>query len=149
MKQIFQQYKIRILLVICLIGIIWYNSLQNESSSDGLSLIVADMMRPIFYSLGITGDIWSLNRIVRKLAHLIEFAILGGGLYTIFYLIDKEYAELKVVCIGSIIAICDELIQLFSYGRHASVKDVIIDTTGVILGIIVVRFGQSLYRRLK
>ena len=68
-------------LVVLVILFIWDNSLQNDISSDGLSLTITQWLSPILYKLGITGDMWSLNRIVRKLAHVFEFAVLGGCLY--------------------------------------------------------------------
>ena len=68
-------------LVILVILFIWDNSLQNDISSDGLSLKMTQWLSPILYKLGLTGDMWSLNRIVRKMAHVFEFAVLGGCLY--------------------------------------------------------------------
>ena len=62
---------------------IWDNSMQNGGSSDGFSLLFAETFAPIVNKLGFHGNIWTLNRIVRKLAHLTEFTILGGVLYTI------------------------------------------------------------------
>ena len=38
-------------------------------------------------------EIWTLNRIVRKLAHLTEFTILGGVLYTIL----RRYINMATV----------------------------------------------------
>ena len=57
--------------------------MQNGGSSDGFSLLFAETLTPIANKLGFHGNIWILNRIVRKLAHLTEFTILGGVLYTI------------------------------------------------------------------
>ena len=54
---------------------IWDNSMQNGGSSDGFSLLFAETLTPIANKLGFHGNIWTLNRIVRKLAHLTEFTI--------------------------------------------------------------------------
>ena len=72
---------------------IWDNSLQNGGSSDGFSLIFAEKLAPIAHNLGFHGNIWALNRIVRKLAHLTEFTILGGVLYAIL----RRYIEYGTV----------------------------------------------------
>jgi len=136
-------------LVVLVILFIWDNSLQNDISSDGLSLTITQWLSPILYKLGITGDMWSLNRIVRKLAHVFEFAVLGGCLYVALHQFNREYAGLKVIAIGFVIAILDECLQLTSIGRHASIRDVAIDTAGVIIGVAVVQVILSIYRRIR
>ena len=136
-------------LVVLVILFIWDNSLQNAISSDGLSLTITQWLSPILYKLGITGDMWSLNRIVRKLAHVFEFAVLGGCLYVALHQFNREYAGLKVIAIGLVIAILDECLQLTSIGRHASIRDVAIDTAGVIIGVAVVQVILSIYRRIR
>ncbi len=56
-------------IVLCLIVFfIWDNSLQNGGSSDGFSLIFAEKLAPIAHNLGFHGNIWALNRIVRKIS---------------------------------------------------------------------------------
>ena len=136
-------------LVVLVILFIWDNSLQNDISSDGLSLTITQWLSPILDKLGITGDMWSLNRIVRKLAHVFEFAVLGGCLYVALHQFNREYAGLKVIAIGLVIAILDECLQLTSIGRHASIRDVAIDTAGVIIGVAVVQVILSIYRCIR
>ena len=136
-------------LVVLVILFIWDNSLQNDISSDGLSLTITQWLSPILYKLGITGDMWSLNRIVRKLAHVFEFAVLGGCLYVALHQFNREYAGLKVIAIGLVIAVMDECLQLTSIGRNASIRDVAIDTAGVIIGVAIVQVILSIYRRIR
>ena len=144
-----KKHWISFILVVLVILFIWDNSLQNDISSDGLSLTITQWLSPILYKLGITGDMWSLNRIVRKLAHVFEFAVLGGCLYVALHQFNREYAGLKVIAIGLVIAILDECLQLTSIGRHASIRDVAIDTAGVIIGVAVVQVILSIYRRIR
>ena len=136
-------------LVILVILFIWDNSLQNDISSDGLSLMLTQWLSPILFKLGISGDMWSLNRIVRKLAHVFEFAVLGGCLYVALHQFNREYAGLKVIAIGLVIAVMDECLQLTSIGRNASIRDVAIDTAGVIIGVAIVQIILSIYRRMR
>ena len=136
-------------LVILVILFIWDNSLQNDISSDGLSLMLTQWLSPILYKLGISGDMWSLNRIVRKMAHVFEFAVLGGCLYVALHQFNREYAGLKVIAIGLVIAVMDECLQLTSIGRNASIRDVAIDTAGVIIGVAIVQTILSIYRRMR
>ena len=72
-------------------------------------------------------------------ACVFEFAVLGGCLYVALHQFNREYAGLKVIFIGLVIAVMDECLQLASIGRHASIRDVAIDTAGVIIGVAVVQ----------
>lgn len=118
---------------------IWDNSMQNGGSSDGISLLFAEIFAPIVNKLGFHGNIWTLNRIVRKLAHLTEFTILGSVLYTILRRYITYGTVIKTIGLGMLIASLDEFIQLFSPGRSSQFSDILIDTVGVVIGILVVK----------
>ena len=120
---------------------IWDNSLQNGGTSDGFSLIFAKWIAPIANKLGFYGNIWALNRIIRKLAHLTEFTILGGVLYVVLRRYIEYGTVVKTIGVGIVIACLDEFIQLFSLGRSSQVFDVLIDTIGIIIGILVVKLA--------
>ncbi|WP_278457405.1 VanZ family protein [Veillonella parvula] len=127
-------------IVLCLIVFfIWDNSLQNGGTSDGFSLIFAKWIAPIANKLGFYGNIWALNRIIRKLAHLTEFTILGGVLYVVLRRYIEYGIVVKTIVVGIVIASLDEFIQLFSLGRSSQLSDVLIDTVGIIIGISVVK----------
>ena len=127
-------------IVLCLIVFfIWDNSLQNVGTSDGFSLIFAKWIAPIANKLGFYGNIWALNRIIRKLAHLTEFTILGGVLYVVLRSYIEYGTVVKTIVVGIVIASLDEFIQLFSLGRSSQLSDVLIDTVGIIIGISVVK----------
>lgn len=127
-------------IVLCLIVFfIWDNSLQNGGTSDGFSLIFAKWIAPIANKLGFYGNIWALNRIIRKLAHLTEFTILGGVLYVVLRRYIEYGTVVKTIVVGIVIANLDEFIQLFSLGRSSQLSDVLIDTVGIIIGISVVK----------
>ena len=129
-------------IVLCLIVFfIWDNSLQNGGTSDGFSLIFAKWIAPIANKLGFYGNIWALNRIIRKLAHLTEFTILGGVLYVVLHRYIEYGTVVKTIVVGIVIASLDEFIQLFSLGRSSQFSDVLIDTIGVIIGISIVKLA--------
>lgn len=129
-------------IVLCLIVFfIWDNSLQNGGTSDGFSLIFAKWIAPIANKLGFYGNIWALNRIIRKLAHLTEFTILGGVLYVVLRRYIEYGTVVKTIVVGIVIASLDEFIQLFSLGRSSQLSDVLIDTVGIIIGISVVKLA--------
>jgi VanZ family protein len=69
--------------------------------------------------------------VLRKIAHVTEYAILGALLYRAF---EREAPALAA---GIAYAATDELHQHFVRGRHASVVDVAIDAVGVAIGMVV------------
>jgi len=75
---------------------------------------------------------------IRKLAHLSVYLVLG----ILVYLTLTEYKIKKVVIYAIIIcisyAISDEFHQLFVKGRSGEIRDVIIDTLGSSIGIILI-----------
>ena len=70
------------------------------------------------------------DTILRKAAHLAEYAVLGGLLYRA---LGREPLALAV---GIAYAATDELHQYFVRGRHASPVDVAIDAVGVAVGML-------------
>ena len=80
-----------------------------------------------------------LQFIVRKSAHFIGYMILGilaSGLILQYENINKKYPLAFLICV--IYAISDEIHQLFVPGRAGQVRDVLIDSAGSLLGIILV-----------
>ena len=72
---------------------------------------------------------WDL--VLRKLAHATEYAILGALL--VYALRRPGWA----VVLGIAYAISDEIHQSFVPGRQGSPLDVLIDSAGVIAGVVV------------
>ena len=71
------------------------------------------------------------DTILRKGAHLTEYAVLGALLYRA---LGREPLALAV---GIAYAATDELHQYFVRGRHASPVDVAIDAVGVAAGMLI------------
>ena len=71
------------------------------------------------------------DTILRKGAHLTEYAILGALLYRA---LGREPLALAV---GIAYAATDEVHQYFVRGRHASPVDVAIDAVGVAAGMLI------------
>ena len=72
---------------------------------------------------------WDL--VLRKLAHTVEYAILGA------LLLRALEARTIALVAGVAYAISDEIHQSFVPGRQGSVLDVLIDSAGVAIGILV------------
>ena len=85
-------------------------------------------------SLGTGLGTWDL--VLRKLAHVAEFAVLGG-------LLQRALRRPVVaLALASAYAATDELHQSFVQGRTASPADWGIDTAGVVLGIAVLLWRE-------
>jgi VanZ family protein len=73
---------------------------------------------------------WDL--LLRKLAHLTEFAILG-------FLLARALADVPAFALGVAYAVTDEVHQHFVEGRVGAPVDVAIDAVGVFVGIAALR----------
>jgi VanZ family protein len=71
------------------------------------------------------------DTVLRKGAHITEYAVLGALLYRALG------RELPALAAGIAYAATDELHQHFVRGRHASPVDVAIDAVGLALGMLV------------
>jgi len=71
---------------------------------------------------------WDL--LLRKLAHVVEYAILGA------LLVRALGRELPALAAGIAYAVSDEVHQHFVAGRRGAPLDVVIDATGVALGVL-------------
>jgi VanZ family protein len=71
------------------------------------------------------------DTVLRKSAHVAEYAILGALLYRA---LGREALALAA---GIAYAATDELHQRFVHGRHSSPVDVAIDAVGLALGMLV------------
>ncbi|MBR6689438.1 MAG: VanZ family protein [Clostridia bacterium] len=84
--------------------------------------------------------ILKVEMIVRKLAHFVLYT-LGGMLITIMFINFKEYitkTKIASFLLGATYAITDEIHQLFIPGRSGEIRDVLIDSTGVLLGVFII-----------
>jgi VanZ family protein len=70
------------------------------------------------------------DTVLRKLAHVAEYAVLGALLYRA---LRREPAA---IALGSLYALTDEIHQTFVSGRQGSPVDWIIDTVGVVVGVL-------------
>ena len=139
--------KILFVIITIWIAFIFYNSLQTASESAATSGMFANLINDFFKLIGITIDVSS---IIRKLAHVFEFFILSSLLTFLFfeYNMQIKYKVLYTFFISLLVAITDEVIQLFVEGRYGSAIDVLIDSIGIVIGIgIVTLFYYIKYRK--
>ena len=92
-----------------------------------------------------------IETIIRKLAHFSLYAI--GGIIIFLHVNLYEITEKRKVItswtIGTTYAISDEIHQLFVPGRSGEIRDVCIDSLGVITGITLVLILLKFIERRK
>lgn len=133
-------------LVIAVMGMIFLFSSQTGPQSglisSGITAWVLEIVVPDFGNLsGVEQEalLANVGLFVRKLAHFSEYALLGFSLILhICQLQKKNRVHLPWLWawgIGTLYAASDEFHQGFVAGRGPSVRDVMIDSAGVIAGV--------------
>ncbi len=122
-----------LLLAAATVGFIWQQSTLSPSASLETSDAVEEVIIPLVG--GPTSFLGSLvDRFMRKIAHFIEFAILGleGELF-LFGRHTSVRTALQLL-FGLSVGACDELLQLLT-DRGASLTDVLIDFSGYLTAV--------------
>lgn len=138
------------LLLVLLYGVIFSFSAQNGEASTEISMGVSDSMVSVldFLTFG-KMDAKTLSELalmiehpLRKTAHFLEYALMGILIYSmLYYPIARSKWRFWISLAWLILsAAADELHQYFVPGRWGSVKDVLLDTSGGIAGILICYF---------
>lgn len=124
--------KLNIVLVIIWMFLIFIMSSYNANVSSEQSGVIVKFIANILN----INNLELLSLIIRKLAHYMEYFILG--ILVINMLKDyhlKYYLISIIICI--IYGVGDEIHQLFVPGRSCQFLDILIDTLGSITGIYI------------
>lgn len=116
-------------------------SKKSENTSDNFTKIIFN---------NITDKrVQELSFIVRKSAHFTLYT-LGGMCICVSVMLNYNKSSKKYLIsfiIGSIYAITDEIHQFFVPGRSCELRDVIIDSSGILIGIIIIKcFEKVIYK---
>ena len=122
--------------------LIWMQSiLPGEISSEQSSFITQGLDSLLgFIHIHIEEE--TLHVIVRKLAHFTEYFILAWLWY---HVLDNH--KFLVLIYVLVTALIDESIQLIHIDRHASLVDVLIDFSGGLLMVLLLKIYDLLYNR--
>ena len=141
--------------------LLFYLSSETGTISTGRSSSVLEFIEMIF-GKGVMSE-----AVLRKIAHVIEYSILTvlsflSVRFTNKASITRSYSESPVKLIKSdnemyiafsmwlslLTAVVDEYHQLFVDGRDGSIRDVLIDSVGIVIVLIIIRvvFTFYLYR---
>ena len=129
-------------LLICNLVFIWGNSLLPGEVSGAFSDWVKAILAKLFSG---DADDSSGGGLLRKVAHFTEFAALGLCLAWLHGMLQK--GKLRPFLWGVLAASVDETIQRFVPDRGPSVKDVCIDSAGVLTGIILLWIGHDYFQK--
>ncbi|MDP4146372.1 MAG: VanZ family protein [Bacillota bacterium] len=142
-----------VLLCILWLGFIFYNSSKTGVESNAKSFTITNMLRAEvrkergessmkYTPLPSNAKEESFNLFIRKNAHAFEYcvlAILACGVLFSLNLKGKN-AVIYILFICLLYAVLDEFHQIYVPGRTSSVRDVLIDFAGSILGMLAFYF---------
>ena len=127
---------------------IWSNSMKDATASTNQSGFFKDIFEQIF---DVTQEPFRfLHQNLRKVAHFLEFALLGGevALYIFFRRRHGWLFYPLGACFCAAAAAVDEGIQYFVPGRAALWTDVLLDAAGACCGLLLVGMMMALCCRI-
>lgn len=116
---------------------------QSTQDSHLVGNLVADLVQGVSRSEWSAGEqqafVEHIDFYVRKAAHMAEYAVLGILLMRCLHSFGIMCPSLwkYALMAGILYAVSDEVHQYFVPGRACQLRDVLIDGTGVLIGIVV------------
>lgn len=139
---------IRPLAVLLVTLFIWSHSLAPAAESSEESGRFVALLAPFLKKINAAPELW--QTLVRKAAHMTEFALLGL-VWTAALLRRKAMSWPGRMGIAAAVsmatALIDETIQLFSPGRSGQISDVWVDLLGAVIGIALAAVVAGLIAR--
>ena len=130
------------LTVLWMIIIFMFSNQQSTKSTERSQSLIRNTIVNIYKLFDSNIDDEKMNEIVdfwevpvRKLAHLTEFFILGVLVFFTFRAFDNKNIYLMIL-LCFIYACSDEIHQLFVVGRDGNVIDILIDSFGSTIAIL-------------
>ena len=142
MKCTDKRLRLCITLLVCNLIFIWGNSLLPGEISGAFSDWVKSVLSQLFAD-GIAAP--GGRGLLRKVAHFTEFAALGMCLAWLHGMLQK--GRIRPFFWGVLAASVDETIQRFVPDRGPSIRDVCIDSVGVLTGIALLWFGHHFVKK--
>ncbi len=157
-------YKSKALFVLFITGcvllaaFIFLMSSEPAAVSGGRSGGIVEWIAPIFFKdfdklpqLQREELLSRLDHIIRKIAHFCIYATLGALLALAFFYFEKTYVwhvAIPLLC-GALYAAGDEIHQYFVPGRGPLFSDVVLDSSGVLCGALVIMIFACIIRKIK
>ena len=126
-------------------AVIFFFSAQNGEisgdSSDKLSEKILSLFGAFEEADTVAMEmVMTVGSVLRKVAHFTEYFVFGAVVCGFFATFSwkKRWTGAISFAIGALYAVSDELHQYFVPGRCASVWDVLLDSAGVLCGVLAV-----------
>lgn len=129
--------------ILWMMGIFFFSHQPAELSNEN-NFFIADILRTCDLELFTSMDYDILNLLIRKAAHITEYFIL----FMLLYFAIKKLSQYRDrilkdsilrASISTILYACtDEFHQLFIQGRAGRIQDVLIDSIGIVVGILAI-----------
>lgn len=150
----------RIILLILLLGtfsiIFGFSSQDGEKSGSISKKITEEIVKRIPQIQEKEQDERELitqrtEKVIRKLAHFSIYTVVGILLMALIstYQIKERNKTIISIIIGIIYACSDEIHQSFVPKRSPMITDVMIDTMGVMLGILIILLGKTIIKKFQ
>lgn len=151
---------LRIILILLLLGtfyIIFGFSSQDGEKSGSLSRRITEKIATLIPQIQKENEIEKENimntmeSIIRKMAHFSIYTLVGLLLMALVstYNIKEKNRLIITLTTGIIYASSDEIHQSFVPGRSPMITDIVIDTMGVILGILLIILGKKIIKKYR
>lgn len=140
-------FLVKFLLVAAMLVFIWGNSLipgdLSSMESEWVLTLISPVVEWLQRVLAQLGHVYELTFLVRKMAHFLEYALLGALMYGLFVGPNgrSRFVMPAALCLSA--ACVDEGIQIFAIERGPALKDVILDFAGSCAGIIAMSMAVS------
>lgn len=132
-------------LILLILAFIWGNSLLPAEVSHAFSEWAKRMLARF-----LTGDSPVTEEgsgLLRKIAHFAEFGALGFCLAWRGGMLGKGFG--RTFLSGAAVAALDETIQCFVPDRGSSIRDVLLDSGGVLTGMLLLYLGYTILKKRK
>ena len=151
---------LRIILILLLLGtfyIIFGFSSQDGEKSGSISRRITEKIATFIPQIQEKSKLEKENimntmeSIIRKMAHFSIYTVVGLLLMSLLstYNIKEKNRLIITLITGIIYASSDEIHQSFVPGRSPMITDVVIDTMGVILGILLIILGKKIIKKYR
>ena len=140
-----RRMQICVTLLVCNLVFIWGNSMLPGEISGKISDWLKNLLASILPDSGAEDP--SGGFLLRKLAHFTEFTALGVLLSWLFGMLGKKRGY--PFLFGTAAACMDETIQMFVPDRGPAIRDVCIDSCGVLTGMLLLCFGHTWYQKYR
>lgn len=138
-------FTIFLILTIIWMGIVFYLSAENAEASSQTSRAFMDKIIAMFNIKTRA----SLEGTIRTWAHFVLY--LSGGLvsscFFVLWLLEHKLKFMYCSIFGVLYAVSDEIHQIFVPGRAFEIKDIMVDCTGFLIGVLIIALATLLTNR--